>query len=165
MLSLVVLVALPRAAEAGPAPKVVILPFAVSGALEFESVGPFVPSMLSSRMHGLGSFYFVNTIPTGEGGPDSGSGTLTPEAAGVLARRLGADYLISGTLRRSGGITAFNAQLHRGNGGLVGDRVIVPVNGPDDLFPKLEPLAEALASRLKSAEASAAAAEAPPAPE
>jgi hypothetical protein len=143
---------------------VAILPFAVSGALEFAPVGSFIPNMLVSRMHPYGPFRFVDTTPVRGSAGEKGSGTLSPVEAGALAQRLRADYLISGNIRRSEGVTAFNAQLHRGDGSLVGDRVIVPVNGPDDLLPKLEPLAEALAARLKGAEAPAAPEDAPPAP-
>ncbi len=156
--------AAPRTAPAQSTPRVAILSFEVSGAIEFAPVGSFIPNMLASRMHRHGAFRFLDTTPVRGSAAENGSGTLSPAEAGALARRLRADYLISGSIRRSEGVTAFNVQLHRGDGSLVGDRVIVPVNGPDDLLPKLEPLAEALASRMKGAEAPAAEGDAAPAP-
>jgi TolB-like protein len=160
-MALLVPLAVPHVASAQSPPRVAILPFEVSGALEFVPVGSFMPDMLASRMNHLGPFRFVDTSAVRGSAGEKGFGTLSPADAGALARRFRADYLISGSIRRNEGVTAFSAQLHRGDGSPVGDRVIVPFKGADDLLPKLEPLAEALASRLKGAEAPE---EAPPGP-
>lgn len=146
--------ALAQAPEPGAArPGVAVLPFAVSGALEYESVGPFVPDMLASRMSEMGSYRFIDTVEMRKENGGSPSGTLAPEDAARLASRFGADYVIAGAIRRSGGVTVMSAQVYARDGSDAGDRVVVPVVTLEDLLPKMEPLAEALATRLRPSQA------------
>lgn len=134
---------------AAPPPRLAILPFAVSGALEYEHIGAFVPAMLASRLSELGRFRFIDTVALRKEAGKAPSGALAVEEAAKLAGRLDADYLIAGAIRRSGGVTVVSAQIYARDGSGVGDRIVIPVVTVEDLLPKMEPLAEALATRLR----------------
>ncbi len=128
--------------------RVAIIPFAVSGALEFEGIGPFIPGMLASRMYGMGAFRFVDTVALMQSDQKASLGALSKEDAAAYAERFDAEFVISGAIRRSGGITIFSVQVYGTDGSSPGNRVVVPVSNQDDLIPKLIPLAEELAERL-----------------
>ncbi|MFQ5457251.1 MAG: hypothetical protein ACE5FC_02180 [Myxococcota bacterium] len=134
--------------------RVAIIPFAVSGALEFEGIGPFVPGMLASRMHGMGPFRFIDTVALIGEEKNAGLGVLSADEAAAYARRFQVGFVISGAVRRSGGTTIVNAQVYAEDGSPAGNRVVVPVSNRDDLLPKMLPLAEELADRLRTAEKS-----------
>ena len=146
--------------------KVAIVPFAVSSDPDLTGIGDFVPDMLASRLEGRGSFAFADTAPLRGTLPAEEKGLLSADRAAALALRLGADYVVSGTLARKKGAAAFTAQVYRRDGTAVGDRVVIPVKGPDDVLNQLEPLADAVATTLGGAEEApppAKAAAAPPA--
>ena len=128
--------------------RVAIIPFAVSGALEFEGIGPSIPGMLASRMYEMGPFRFVATVALMQGDQEASLGALSNEEAAAYAQRFGAEFVISGAIRRSGGMTVFSARVYGRDGSSPGTRVVVPVSNQDDLIPKLIPLAEELAERL-----------------
>ena len=132
--------------------RVAIIPFAVSGALEFEGIGPFIPGMLASRMYEMGPFRFVDTAAHMQSDEEASLGALLKEEASAYAERFGVKFVISGAIRRSGGMTIFSAQVYGRDGSTPGNRVVVPVSNQDDLIPKLIPLAEELAERLREGE-------------
>jgi len=132
--------------------RLAILPFEVSGALEYENVGPLVPDMLASRMSSMGHYRFMDTIALRKERGAAPSGALSEEEAARLATRFEADFVIAGTIRRSGGVTVLSAQPYARDGSSVGERIVVPVVTLEDLLPKMEPLAEALASRIRPRE-------------
>lgn len=131
--------------------QVAIIPFAVSGALEFEGIGPFIPGMLASRMYEMGPFRFVDTVALMQSDQEPSLGALSNEEAAAYAERFGAGFVISGAIRRSGGMTIFSVQVYGRDGSSPGNRIVVPVSNQDDLIPKLIPLAEELAERLREA--------------
>ncbi len=134
--------------------RLAVLPFVVSGALEYEGVGQFVPEMLASRMTDMGPFRFMDTVAMRKEGVAKSS-ALSPDEAARLASRFDADFVIAGAIRRSGGVTVLSAQPYARDGSSAGDRVVVPVVTVEDLLPKMEPLAEGLASRLRPSKAEA----------
>jgi TolB-like protein len=129
--------------------RVAIIPFAVSGALEFEGIGPSIPGMLASRMYEMGSFRFVTTVALMQNDQEPSLGALSKEEAAAYAKRFGVVFVISGAIRRRGGMTVFSAQVYGADGRSPWTRVVVPVSNQDDLIPKLIPLAEELAERLR----------------
>jgi len=154
------------AAQGAGKKKVAIIPFAVSGDPDLTGMGEFVPDMLAGRLEGRSSFAFADTAPLRGTLPAEEKGLLSADRAAALALRLGADYVVSGTLARRKGAAAFTAQLYRRDGTPVGDRIVIPVKGPDDVLNQLEPLADAVATTLGGAEETpspAKAAAAPPA--
>ncbi|MDP3939240.1 MAG: anhydro-N-acetylmuramic acid kinase [Deltaproteobacteria bacterium] len=128
--------------------RLALLPFAVSGALEYEGVGPLVPEMLASRMTDMGPFRFMDTVAMRKEGAAK-SGALSPDDAARLANRFDADFVIAGAIRRSGGVTVLSAQPYARDGSAAGERVVVPVITVEDVLSKMEPLAEGLSARLR----------------
>jgi TolB-like protein len=140
------------AAQQSGKKKVAIVPFAVSSDPDLAGMGDFVPDMLAGRMESHGAFAFADTTPLRGTVSAEEKGLLSSDRAARLATRFGADYIVSGTLARKGGVTAFTAQVYLRDGTLAGDRIVIPVQGPDDVLNQLDPLADSVTARLNGAE-------------
>jgi TolB-like protein len=107
---------LPPAPAAAAAKTVAILPFKINADRDMNYLRDGVADMLSSRLHKAGEVEVLNRQVVEKALPP-GSAVLTDDSARDLARRLGADFVLFGSLTALGNSISMDAKMVDASGG------------------------------------------------
>ncbi len=101
---------------AAAAKTVAVVPFKINAEKDMNYLRDGVVDMLSSRLHKAGEVEVLNRQVVEKALPP-GSAALTEESARDLARRLGADFVLFGSITALGGSISMDARMVDASGG------------------------------------------------
>ena len=107
---------LPPATAAAAAKTVAIVPFKINADKEMNYLRDGVADMLSSRLHKAGEVEVLNRQVVEKALPP-GAAVLTDDSARELARRLGTDFVLFGSLTALGNSISMDAKMVDASGG------------------------------------------------
>ncbi len=110
------MVSLPPPAAAAAAKTVAIVPFKINAEKDMSYLRDGMVDMLSSRLHRAGEVEVLNRQAVEKALPP-GPASLTEETARDLARRLGADFVLFGSITALGNSISMDAKMVDASGG------------------------------------------------
>ncbi|MGW8160659.1 MAG: FG-GAP-like repeat-containing protein [Desulfobulbales bacterium] len=135
------------AAAAAPAKSVAILPFVMHGPDSMAYLQDGLRDMLASRLAANGGAVIVERSKVDSLLPEPGT-ILTPLAAATLANKLGADYLVTGSLTSLGGALSLGAKVFTSNSSAAPVSFFVSAAGENEVIGAIDKLAWDIAAKL-----------------
>lgn len=121
--------------------RVAVLPLEIYGDAEFSSLGAGLADLLASRIAGDPRVALVGAAAVEAALPKKNSARLDEAAAAGLAKELGADAVVWGSLTRLGKSTAGTLKLTRPSAPAVTRYFPFAADSPDEVLPRLSTLA------------------------
>ncbi len=141
--------------------KVAIVPFAVNAEKDLSFLQRGISNMLSSRLARPGKVAVVDAAAVAR---EAGEAQLTDATARELGRRLGADYVLFGSLTVLGGSVSIDSRMVKVASDQPAMTFFSQADGMEKVIPKIDRLAADINRRVFAAGPAAPAAKAPAGP-
>jgi len=140
----------PAAAAAEPDVRVLVAvtPFRIHSAQPLGYLEQSLADLLSSRLEASGRILVVDAVIVREALVDYAAGELTDRALRDLARELGADYVVSGSLTELAGHFSLDVQVTPVESDAASETIVFTASSEDQLLDRVNELADRLVANL-----------------
>jgi outer membrane protein insertion porin family len=142
--------AAPTASAAEPEVRVLVAvtPFRIHSAQPLGYLEQSLADLLSSRLEASGRILVVDAVIVREALVDYAAGELTEDALRDLARELGADYVVSGSLTELAGHFSLDVQVTPVESDAASETLVFTASSEDQLLDRVNELADRLVADL-----------------
>jgi outer membrane protein insertion porin family len=144
---------LPHRAPAESLPRVVVagLPFRIHSEKPLGYLEQSLADLLATRLEKSGRVEVVDAVVVREAAVEYAAGELGDEAVTRIARELGADYTVIGSLTELAGQFSLDVRVAPANGGAPARSIVVTAEGEDALLDRINELADRVIEHVSRA--------------